>query len=71
MLEKVYFTISGRYHKHRCSKYGILFVSSKKEEGYNVSTKLPAYDCKLCEILLCSKCHIAGLNSNGQSRRRK
>ena len=71
MLEKGYFTNSGRYFNHSCSKCAILFVTSKKYKGFLVSNKTPAYYCKICEILLCSKCHIASINSNGRSRRLK
>ena len=34
ILEKGYFTTSGRYHRRNCSKCNILFVTSKKEDGF-------------------------------------
>ena len=71
ILEKGYFTTSGRYHRRNCSKCNILFVTSKKEDGFFVCNKSVAYDYKHCDILLCSICHMSGISSNGRNRRRR
>ena len=71
-LEKGYFVGSGRYTGRSCSKCKVPFVISKTKDGRLVSTKEPAYDCKLCEIVLCYICYVDGLNNNTvRGRRRK
>ena len=70
-LEKGYFVGSGRYTGRSCSKCKVPFVISKTEDGCFVSTKEPAYDCKLCEIVLCYICYVDGLNNNNIRGRRR
>ena len=71
-LEKGYFVGSGRYTGRSCSTCKVPLVVSKTKDGRLVSTREPAYDCKLCEIVLCYICYVDGLNNNTvRGRRRK
>ena len=54
-----------------CSKCKVPFVISKTENGRFVSMKEPAYDCKLCQIVLCYICYVDGLNNNSVRGRRR
>lgn len=71
MLEKGYFSSSGRYIGRSCTKCKVPFITSKTENGRFVSTKEPAYNYKLCVILLCYTYFIDGLNNNSVRGRRR